>query len=61
MAILWADTSHPSGAIIVTGLVDDGAGAYYMTRTYYGYSLPEARRAYRAYCEEYGLRIDRGY
>lgn len=61
MAILWADTSHPSGAITVTGLVDDGAGAYYMTRTYYGYSLPEARRAYRAYCEEYGLSIDRGY
>lgn len=61
VAALTTERVRHSGAITVTGLVDDGAGAYYMTRTYYGYTLPEARRAFRAYCEEYGLRIDRGY
>jgi hypothetical protein len=61
VAALTVERVRHSGAIMVTGLVDDGAGAYYLTRTYYGYTLAEARRLYRDYCQEYGLRIERGY
>lgn len=49
-----------SGAVVVAALVDDGAGPWFMSRTYYGYSVAEARRSYRAYCQEYGLKIDGG-
>jgi hypothetical protein len=49
-----------SGAVVVTALVSDGAGPWYLSRTYYGYTVAEARRAYRAYCKECSLTMEGG-
>lgn len=37
-----------SGAYILTDLVGEGAGAYWFTRTYYGHTLAQARRLFKA-------------
>lgn len=50
-----------SGAVIVSALVNDGGGAWLMSRTSYGYTIREARAEYRAYCQDHGLTIEGGY
>jgi hypothetical protein len=37
-----------SGAYILSNIVGEGAGAYLFTRTYYGYTLAQARRLFKA-------------
>jgi hypothetical protein len=50
-----------SGAVIVSALVNDNGGAWLMSRTFYGYTIREARELYRAYCQDHGLTIEGGY
>jgi ribosomal protein S19 len=37
-----------SGAIIVSDFVGEGAGEYLLTRTYYGYTMAEAKARFKA-------------
>lgn len=41
-----------SGAYILSDYVGEGAGAYLFTRTYYGYTLAESRRLFKAALRE---------
>lgn len=36
-----------SGAYVISELVGEGAGAYLFTRTYYGYTLKEAKAQFK--------------
>lgn len=61
MGALIVERVTHTGAVILSALVDDGAGPLYLFRTYYGYTVTEARSAYRAYCRENELRIVGAY
>lgn len=41
-----------SGAIIVSDFVGEGAGEYLLTRTYYGYTMAEAKARFKAETRE---------
>jgi ribosomal protein S19 len=41
-----------SGAIIVSQFIGEGAGEYLFTRTYYGYTLSEAKAQFKTELKE---------
>jgi hypothetical protein len=43
-----------SGAVIVSQFIGEGAGEYLFTRTYYGYTLREAKAQFRLAVEGEG-------
>ena len=43
-----------SGALIVSQFVGEGAGEYLFTRTYYGYTLREAKAQFKLAVEREG-------
>ena len=43
-----------SGAYVLSDLVDDGAGEYLFTRTYYGYTLAQAKAQFKIALAEEG-------
>jgi hypothetical protein len=43
-----------SGAYVISSLVGEGAGEYLFTRTYYGYSLKEAKAQFKIALEGEG-------
>jgi hypothetical protein len=43
-----------SGAYVLSDLVDEGAGGYLFTRTYYGYTLAQAKAQFRLAIESEG-------
>ena len=43
-----------SGALIVSQFVGEGAGEYLFTRTYYGYTLREAKAQFKLAIEREG-------
>lgn len=43
-----------SGAYVISDLAGEGAGAYLFTRTYYGYTLREAKAQFRLEIESEG-------
>ena len=55
LASLSVDVVRHSGALVVTGLVDDRGQRFYDSRMFYGYDEDEARREF---CQSV---FDRGY
>jgi hypothetical protein len=43
-----------SGAYVISQLAGEGAGAYLFTRTYYGYTLREAKSRFKQELESEG-------
>ena len=48
-----------SGALIVSELVKDNATpfAWYQSKTYYGYTMKEAKSLFRAYLKDNGFKV----
>lgn len=49
-----------SGAYVISELAGEGARAYLFTRTYYGYTLREAKASFRESCARLNYKIERG-
>ena len=45
-----------SGAYVLSDFVGEGAGEYLFTRTYYGYTLKQAKQLFKIALEEEGKR-----
>ena len=45
-----------SGAYVISDLVGEGAGEYLFTRTYYGYTLRDAKARFKLELESEGKR-----
>ena len=58
--MITAERIPLSGHYVVTALVNDGGGAWYLSRQYYGYSKRVAIALFREYCDGNGIEIVRG-
>jgi len=65
MGQLFTARRDSDGALVLSAIVQDGkaCGPYRRERTYQGYSLRDAKRAFRAEMRSYGVIFDneRGY
>ena len=41
------ERAHPSGAIVISDFTGEGAGEYLFTRTYYGYTIKQAKQLFK--------------
>jgi hypothetical protein len=48
------ERAHPSGAIVISDFTGEGAGEYLFTRTYYGYTLKQAKAQFKIALEGEG-------
>jgi hypothetical protein len=51
---------HPSGAIVVSALVNWEGVKWLESSTYYGYTVRDAKRSYRESCARLGYEILKG-
>ena len=58
--MITAERIPLSGHYVVTALVNDGGGAWYLSRQYYGYPKRVAIALFREYCQGNGIEIVRG-
>jgi len=48
------ERAHPSGAYVISQFTGEGAGEYLFTRTYYGYTLKQAKALFKLAIEREG-------
>jgi hypothetical protein len=48
------ERAHPSGAYVISDFIGEGAGEYLFTRTYYGYTLKQAKALFKCAIEREG-------
>ena len=41
------ERAHPSGAYVISDFKGEGAGEYLFTRTYFGYTLKQAKQLFK--------------
>ena len=58
--MITAERIPLSGHYVVTALVNDGGGAWYLSRQYYGYPKRVSIALFREYCQGNGIEIVRG-
>lgn len=58
--MIMAERIPLSGHYVVTALVNDGGGAWLMSRQYYGYPKRVAIALFREYCQGNGIKIVKG-
>lgn len=58
--MITAERIPLSGHYVVTALVNDGGGAWYLSRQYYGYPKRVAIALFREYCQGNGIEIVKG-
>ena len=58
--MITAERIPVSGHYVVSALVDDGGGAWLLSRQYYGYPKRVAIALFREYCQGNGIDIVRG-
>ena len=58
--MIMAERIPLSGHYVVTALVNDGGGAWLMSRKYYGYPKRVAIALFREYCQGNGIKIVKG-
>jgi hypothetical protein len=51
---------RPTGAIVVSALVNWQGVRWLESATYYGYTVREAKRSYKESCARLGYEIERG-
>ena len=61
LAELTVEVVAHSGALVVTGLVDDQGERFYDSRLFYGFDEDEARRAFCQSVAERGYRVVTNY
>ena len=58
--MITAERIPLSGHYVVSALVNDGGGAWLLSRQYYGYPKRVAIALFREYCQGNGIEIVRG-
>jgi hypothetical protein len=48
------ERAHPSGAYVISQFTGEGAGEYLFTRTYFGYTLKQAKALFKIAIEGEG-------
>ncbi len=52
--VMLIERAHPSGAIVISDFTGEGAGEYLFTRTYYGYTIKQAKAQFKIALESEG-------
>ena len=58
--MITAERNKVSGHYVVSALVNDGGGAWLLSRQYYGYPKRVAIALFREYCQGNGIEIVKG-
>jgi hypothetical protein len=58
--MITAERNRVSGHYVVSALVNDGRGAWYLSRQYYGYPKRVAIALFREYCQGNNIEIVKG-
>jgi hypothetical protein len=53
---MLVERAHPSGAYVISEFTGEGAGEYLFTRTYFGYTLKQAKAQFKIALEGEGKR-----